>query len=87
MYQFAVYSYMTYKIYYDYHDVVYHMGMVCNGISSAVGWFRKRTSTDDQYAYIDWILVNDLEPEPLMALLPSAPPFVITDSQPILQSF
>ena len=75
MYQVVVYGYMTYKIYYETHEVIYQLGVLVSTVGSVVEWMWGRIPSHQgggEYSYVDWILVMDSEPVP--TLIPSAPP-------------
>lgn len=74
MYQIAMYGYLTYRLYHEYHDIVYCLKAASSGISGIISWFQPK-QTDDNFAYVDWILVIDQEP--VKFLQPSAPPLML----------
>ena len=71
MYQLAIYGFMTYRLYNEAHDVLYHIGTVFGYIASATefihDWWTNPTNINDR-SFVDYILIEDV------ALIPSAPP-------------
>lgn len=74
MYQFVMYGYVTYRLYHEYHDVIYCVKAITSGVSGMLSWFHP-TQNDDEFKYVDWILVIDQEP--VKFLQPSAPPLLL----------
>ena len=59
MYQFIFYSYAAYRTIYDYSEIMHYFISMGEGAKYVYNLFFKEKQIENDYKYIDWILIID----------------------------